>query len=131
MKCAQCGKDVLIPFRCNYCGKYFCENHRLLESHNCSEAPTRTPLGSQKAKQLIANRKDITSSEELRTIIENIPIEGRKVTFVNEGDLHYYKQEIIVPEEVFSDRTYSNRIKHAKTVEEVRNIVYDYYKHKK
>jgi predicted nucleic acid binding AN1-type Zn finger protein len=35
-KCEICGKDVLLPFVCNNCGKQFCGDHRLPETHNCS-----------------------------------------------------------------------------------------------
>ena len=36
VSCDRCGKDVYMPFRCNYCGGYFCEEHRLPEFHGCS-----------------------------------------------------------------------------------------------
>jgi len=35
VKCAVCGKEVLMPFKCAYCGEYFCAEHRLPEKHNC------------------------------------------------------------------------------------------------
>jgi len=35
VKCAVCGKEVLMPFKCSYCGEYFCAEHRLPEKHNC------------------------------------------------------------------------------------------------
>lgn len=35
VRCEICGKDVDIPFRCNYCGGYFCSDHRLPEFHQC------------------------------------------------------------------------------------------------
>lgn len=35
VKCDLCGRDVDMPFRCNYCGGYFCSNHRLPEFHDC------------------------------------------------------------------------------------------------
>lgn len=34
-RCAVCGREVLMPFRCAYCGEYFCAEHRLPEKHNC------------------------------------------------------------------------------------------------
>ena len=34
-KCEVCGKEVLMPFKCPYCGGYFCAEHRLPEKHNC------------------------------------------------------------------------------------------------
>jgi len=35
MKCSVCGKDELLPFKCKYCGEFFCAEHRLPEKHNC------------------------------------------------------------------------------------------------
>jgi len=35
VKCDKCGKEVEMPFRCNYCGGYFCSEHRLPEFHDC------------------------------------------------------------------------------------------------
>lgn len=35
MKCAVCGKEELLPFKCSYCGEYFCAEHRLPEKHDC------------------------------------------------------------------------------------------------
>lgn len=35
VKCEHCGKDSYMPFRCNYCGGYFCSEHRLPERHDC------------------------------------------------------------------------------------------------
>ncbi|MFX0207219.1 MAG: AN1-type zinc finger domain-containing protein [Candidatus Hodarchaeota archaeon] len=48
--CAICGKEQLLPFKCSYCGRPFCANHRLPENHNCDALgtgkvakPFRTP----------------------------------------------------------------------------------------
>lgn len=35
MKCHRCRKEVVLPFRCQYCGGYFCSEHRLPENHEC------------------------------------------------------------------------------------------------
>ena len=35
MNCNKCGQDVLMPFRCPYCGGQFCSEHRLPENHQC------------------------------------------------------------------------------------------------
>jgi Zn-dependent protease len=35
MKCQKCEKEVFLPFRCPYCGGYFCSEHRLPENHEC------------------------------------------------------------------------------------------------
>lgn len=36
VKCDYCGDDVYLPFRCSYCGGYFCSKHRLPEFHDCT-----------------------------------------------------------------------------------------------
>jgi Zn-dependent protease len=35
MKCQKCQEEVFLPFRCPYCGGYFCPEHRLPEAHEC------------------------------------------------------------------------------------------------
>lgn len=57
MKCQKCGKDVFLPFRCPYCGGYFCSEHRLPENHDCprmelARAPKKEtkPIVVQKQK---------------------------------------------------------------------------------
>ena len=37
LKCEICGVDCDLPFKCNYCEHYYCPEHRLPESHDCSE----------------------------------------------------------------------------------------------
>lgn len=57
MKCQKCEKEVFLPFRCPYCGGYFCAEHRLPENHDCprielARAPKREtkPMIVQKQK---------------------------------------------------------------------------------
>lgn len=33
--CALCGKRVYLPFRCDYCGQYYCDRHRMPFDHAC------------------------------------------------------------------------------------------------
>jgi len=42
-KCGKCGKEAVFPFTCAYCGKHFCDEHRLPESHDCSNKPKEPP----------------------------------------------------------------------------------------
>jgi hypothetical protein len=56
-ECEVCGKKLFMPFQCNFCGRYFCNEHRLPENHDCAFAPERSPLGSYETKQRIANEK--------------------------------------------------------------------------
>jgi Zn-dependent protease len=37
MQCEKCGKEVFLPFKCPYCGGYFCSEHRLPENHECPQ----------------------------------------------------------------------------------------------
>jgi Zn-dependent protease len=37
MECQYCKKDVVLPFKCFYCGGNFCSEHRLPENHACPE----------------------------------------------------------------------------------------------
>jgi len=38
-ECYFCGEKITgyLPFRCSFCGRYFCSDHRLPENHNCQE----------------------------------------------------------------------------------------------
>jgi Zn-dependent protease len=52
-KCQYCGNDVVLPFKCAYCGGFFCAEHRLPESHACPEswrarAPREMPTTTQR-----------------------------------------------------------------------------------
>lgn len=49
MKCEYCGIDVFLPFRCPFCNRCYCTEHRLPENHECSEywrvrVPREEPL---------------------------------------------------------------------------------------
>lgn len=33
--CSICGKNEMLPYKCNYCGWTYCSKHRLPENHNC------------------------------------------------------------------------------------------------
>ncbi|RLF60354.1 MAG: hypothetical protein DRN25_02905 [Thermoplasmata archaeon] len=35
VKCSYCGKEAALPFKCKFCGEYFCADHRLPENHEC------------------------------------------------------------------------------------------------
>ena len=38
VKCSRCNAETYMPFKCPYCGQYFCVEHRLPENHDCPEA---------------------------------------------------------------------------------------------
>ena len=60
MKCQYCGKNVDFPFRCSFCGMYFCGEHRLPENHNCPE------LWQAMVKQPSPEEKGSESASETR-----------------------------------------------------------------
>lgn len=56
-KCHICGKEELIPFKCAYCGGYFCAEHRLPERHNCSKVPDYAPVYINEEKARLGQYK--------------------------------------------------------------------------
>jgi len=60
LKCQHCGENVDLPFKCPFCGGYFCADHRLPENHNCSELArvrARKPPVTKNNRQLEAERE--------------------------------------------------------------------------
>lgn len=114
-KCEYCGVDIELPFQCNYCGKPLCEKHRLPENHDCSGAPTRTPLGSYQTKVALA---DYAQKRD------EIPIPDLNVTYDNK-----HGHRFSVPSEVYLDEKYYGKLNEARTLYEVERIIHDYYKH--
>lgn len=62
MKCAICGKDELLPFKCKYCGEFFCAEHRLPEKHGC---PGIFAASSPYEKDMKEVRARVKAEEEL------------------------------------------------------------------
>ncbi|MGB9672041.1 MAG: AN1-type zinc finger domain-containing protein [Candidatus Norongarragalinales archaeon] len=119
-KCEQCGKEVDLPFQCNFCGHYFCIEHRIPESHNCPNQPARTPIGSYQTKQMLAYT---AKKKELETIsVKSWKTETK--TYDNIFGHHFN-----VPIEVYSDEKYREKLNKARTLNEVERIIRDYYKH--
>lgn len=87
-KCEHCGKEVLYPFKCSFCGRYFCSEHRLPENHDCPNQPSRTPLGRWKAKKYpLAKLPKMPKSKAKKTarkVKERIKEEG-EFYFIKEG----------------------------------------------
>ncbi|MDG6949217.1 MAG: AN1-type zinc finger domain-containing protein [Nitrososphaerota archaeon] len=51
--CEFCGKAEFFPFKCQYCARSFCGDHRLPASHNCPADPKamNIPTSSHGASQ--------------------------------------------------------------------------------
>lgn len=42
-QCEVCGRENILFFKCNYCGKSLCVDHHLPEKHNCAYQPKVAP----------------------------------------------------------------------------------------
>ena len=40
-RCHSCGKQIILPYICKFCGLTYCSNHRLPEQHDCKSLPKR------------------------------------------------------------------------------------------
>jgi len=47
LECNFCGKEEPFPFKCSYCGEYFCAEHRLPENHTCKMYAIARPPRNQ------------------------------------------------------------------------------------
>jgi len=123
-KCEYCGAEVILPFQCNYCGKYFCEFHRLLENHDCPNAPPRTPLGSHQSKQML-----VTTAKEKETKTASQSMSGADWKTETNTYGNIFNNRFVVPIEIYSDKKYREKLDRARTLNEVEHILHDYYKH--
>lgn len=87
VKCEYCGKEVVLPFRCPYCKKYFCYEHRLPENHDCKElkskfyiprlmprTPTRTLTQTSMVKPKFSDVFKMTSSTEIKHLAVGLTV---------------------------------------------------------
>ncbi len=72
MKCQKCQKEIFLPFKCPYCGGYFCSEHRLPENHECAKLEfARAPKGEPLSKTM-------ESYGEYGYTVTYIPVEHRR-----------------------------------------------------
>ena len=57
MKCEKCQKEEVLPFRCPYCGGYFCSEHRLPENHDCPKIELARAPKMETPKMIIQKQK--------------------------------------------------------------------------
>ena len=79
MKCQLCKKDVTLPFKCSYCGQYFCDDHRLPEQHLCPGLPNRS-WG-------ILARVSVQTQEKEK--IKSLPVSANDPTKVSKSIVNY------------------------------------------
>ena len=114
-----CSKREALPFRCKYCGKSFCTQHRLPENHECD----KLHLGKSPISKL--NDVEILDDD---SVIEGIslPLEERITTYdFNDDDSEsvYYTTDVngqvysVRPsEQTTRDRAFFSRVGDAFTI---------------
>ncbi|MBS7636350.1 hypothetical protein KEJ37_03245 [Candidatus Bathyarchaeota archaeon] len=91
MKCQKCGTETFLPFRCPYCGGYFCTEHRLPENHECPRIESaRAPIKEEQS-QVHQTWKPIEYT------VTYIPVESRrKVCFSGKEVTHLAVAALVV-----------------------------------
>ncbi|MDH5482732.1 MAG: hypothetical protein OEY22_07635 [Candidatus Bathyarchaeota archaeon] len=82
MKCQKCGQEAFLPFKCPYCGGYFCSEHRLPENHECPRRElARVPREEAQAKAVQRQKSyDYTVSyAPLGTVRKNIYFSDKEI----------------------------------------------------
>jgi len=86
VKCQECGIEVAIPFKCSYCGKLFCYEHRLPENHRCDltsrayiprlapTAPRRSTTHVDMARFKAGSIFQMTSLKELKHLAVGLSV---------------------------------------------------------
>ncbi len=67
-RCEVCGKQEVLPYKCNYCNRIFCSEHRLPEKHSC-DGLYDIPV---KVKKEIVDRRKEAGKEVLKEYYDPI-----------------------------------------------------------
>jgi membrane associated rhomboid family serine protease len=84
-KCWICGREDHLPFKCRFCGKVFCSQHRLPEQHACeglenlkqhstggSNHAYRNPDADDVVKSIMKNTARYAAKSAVRGVRDNI-----------------------------------------------------------
>ena len=92
MECQKCGEETFLPFRCPYCGGYFCSEHRLPENHECPKI--EFARASSKDERLVPTQQAQALYEYTVTYI---PVEQkRKIYFSGKEIVHLAVAALLV-----------------------------------
>lgn len=95
MRCEKCGREEVLPFRCAYCGRYHCAEHRLPEAHDCeflhhARSPVEIKAIEERAQSAAVVRSRlslasvrVTSSEALHLAVGALLVAGVGATLFN------------------------------------------------
>ncbi len=89
LKCESCGVEVDLPFRCNYCHHYYCPDHRLPESHDCSETWRMKALRSARA-----STAPVGLASETRSVL--LPPRTQRIRFSRTEGQHLVVGTVLV-----------------------------------
>jgi Zn-dependent protease len=68
IECYVCGNAESIPFKCNYCKEYFCNNHRNPINHSCPFVN----VYKKKRQDMLHGDQNYISNKSLLQILSNI-----------------------------------------------------------
>ncbi len=94
MKCEKCGREEVLPFRCAYCGRYHCAEHRLPEAHDCeflhrARSPVEIKVLEERLQEAAAKKPfpslsiRISASEALHLSVGALLVAGVGATLFN------------------------------------------------
>ncbi|MGB9959835.1 MAG: AN1-type zinc finger domain-containing protein [Candidatus Bathyarchaeales archaeon] len=85
MECQKCGKEVFLPFRCPYCGGYFCSEHRLPENHECPRMDlARVPQKEEPALTLTPQ-----TPKSYEYTVTYVPVEAKKKFYFSSKEVKH------------------------------------------
>ncbi|MFX1480751.1 MAG: AN1-type zinc finger domain-containing protein [Promethearchaeota archaeon] len=81
-KCAFCGKNVgFLPFKCRYCWKDFCAEHRMPENHDCSQDLALGKIKDEVIKKVF-DKEDLPDfSSENEELIKGTKVAEETISF--------------------------------------------------
>ncbi|MEM1565224.1 MAG: AN1-type zinc finger domain-containing protein [Candidatus Bathyarchaeia archaeon] len=88
MECQKCGKETFLPFRCPYCGGYFCTEHRLPENHDCPRLElARAPTEKETVKPVSPQAQRMQTPYEYT--ITYVPVEREKKLYFSSKEIKH------------------------------------------
>lgn len=120
VNCEHCGKDIYMPFKCKYCSKSFCADHRLPEAHDCKDLVRGPGHREQVQYQQPAETEYLTPEPVQQDYYEPTPSRRRSVP--SSDDDRYGREEMDIPEDAIDVEEYTDP-ETGETV--VRYYVYD------
>lgn len=81
--CKKCGKELYMPFVCSYCGESYCSEHRLPETHDCSDLIR----GPEYIRPAVPQAEPVQYYEPPSTRAPEVPYRGSDLPEIDENDI--------------------------------------------